>query len=99
MFVGRFYPSSKTCHVCGYVNRKLKLSDREWTCQVCGEHHDRDINAALNILAEGERTIGSRRPESTLADCPPMDDPIGNGLLKSGGRLKQEIKYEKRGFS
>ena len=99
VLVDRFYPSSKTCHVCGYVNRPLKLSDRKWACPVCGEHHDRDINAALNILAEGERTIGSRRPEFTLVDCPPMDDPIGNGLLKSGGRLKQEVKYEKRSFS
>lgn len=53
--VDRFYPSSKTCHKCGYVNKELKLRDREWTCPVCGEHHDRDLNAAINILMEGER--------------------------------------------
>ena len=49
LFIGRFEPSSKLCHKCGYINRDLKLRDREWTCPMCGEHHDRDINAAINI--------------------------------------------------
>jgi putative transposase len=47
--IGRFEPSSKTCSKCGYVKRDLKLSDREWICPVCGEYHDRDVNAAINI--------------------------------------------------
>ena len=59
VFVDRFYPSSKTCHKCGYVYKGLTLNDREWTCPICGEHHDRDINAALNILEEGEKTLKS----------------------------------------
>ena len=49
IFIGMFEPSSKTCSKCGHVNNDLKLSDREWVCPVCGEHHDRDINAAINI--------------------------------------------------
>lgn len=49
VFIGRFEPSSKTCSKCGYVKRDLKLSDREWICPQCGEHHDRDVNAAVNI--------------------------------------------------
>lgn len=49
IFIGRFEPSSKTCSNCGYIKSDLKLSDREWVCPVCGEHHDRDINAAVNI--------------------------------------------------
>ena len=57
VFVDRFYPSSKTCSNCGYKKRNLKLSDRFWTCSICGEHHDRDLNAAINILHEGERLI------------------------------------------
>jgi putative transposase len=49
IFIGRFEPSSKTCSKCGYINRDLKLSDRDWVCPICGEHLDRDINAAINI--------------------------------------------------
>ena len=57
VFVDRFYPSSKTCNHCGYVNKKLKLSDRQWVCPNCGEIIERDYNAALNIRDEGIRLI------------------------------------------
>ena len=57
IFVDRFYPSSKTCNHCGYVNKKLKLSDRQWICPDCGEIIERDYNAALNIRDEGIRLI------------------------------------------
>lgn len=57
ILVDRFYPSSKTCSCCGYKKQDLKLSDRFWTCPECGEHHDRDINAARNILLEGQRKL------------------------------------------
>ena len=55
MIIDRFYPSSKTCHYCGYINKNLKLNDREWICPECNQHIDRDYNAALNILDEGLR--------------------------------------------
>ena len=74
VFVDRFYPSSKTCSVCGYKKHDLNLSDREWTCPQCGEHHDRDINAAINILLEGERIIGARSTEYMLIENPTVDD-------------------------
>lgn len=50
--VDRWYPSSKTCSQCGRIVEKLPLHVREWTCP-CGAHHDRDVNAARNILAVG----------------------------------------------
>ena len=55
VLIGRYYPSSKTCSQCGYIHKGLKLSDRNWQCPNCGVNHDRDYNAALNILYEGRR--------------------------------------------
>ncbi len=51
--VDRWYPSSKTCSACGHLLAELSLSTRHWTCPSCGSRHDRDINAAKNILAAG----------------------------------------------
>ena len=53
--IDRYFPSSKTCNKCGYVNNGLKLKDREWICPDCGEKLDRDLNASINILNEGCR--------------------------------------------
>lgn len=51
--IDRWYPSSKRCSTCGHTQGAMPLSVREWTCPECGTHHDRDINAARNILAAG----------------------------------------------
>ena len=51
--VDRFYASSKTCSNCGFVKKDLNLKERSWACPCCGKEHDRDVNAAINILAEG----------------------------------------------
>ncbi|MCH4861002.1 transposase [Bifidobacterium pseudolongum] len=56
--VDRFYPSSRLCHECGWKNTGLTLRDRQWDCPACGARHDRDVNAARNILGEALRLNG-----------------------------------------
>ena len=51
--IDRFYPSSKQCSACGMLQDSMPLNIRDWTCPGCGETHDRDVNAAKNILAAG----------------------------------------------
>ena len=55
--ISRWYPSSQICSDCGFSSGKKPLSIREWTCTNCGSHHDRDINASINILNEGLRLL------------------------------------------
>jgi putative transposase len=90
--VDRFYPSSQLCHHCGCRYKGLRLSERQWHCLQCGNDLDRDKNAAINILDEGQRIIGSRTAEFTLVDYPTMDERSDYQSLKSGDRLKQEAK-------
>lgn len=86
--IGRFAPSSKTCGKCGYVYKELKLSERSWTCPVCGANHDRDLNAARNIKEFGLQALPTERGEVKPVDCPLVDDRPR--VLKSNGRKKQE---------
>ena len=81
--IDRWYPSSKTCHNCGWVNEGLKLSDRQWVCPHCGEIIDRDVNTAKNILSEGIRKISVGHTDYTDGD----GVRLGNERLsaKSGG--------------
>ena len=73
--IGRYYPSSKRCHHCGAVLGELGLSTRSWVCPDCGCVHDRDVNAAWNILLEGVRMLrageidGVRVPDAVRFCC------------------------------
>jgi putative transposase len=68
--IDKFYPSSKSCSVCHYINDNLTLNDREWTCPSCNEHHDRDINAAKNILIQGINILSGSGTESDIKQKP-----------------------------
>ncbi len=78
--VGRFFPSTKPCSECGKVNPNLTLSERAWLCG-CGTRHDRDLNAARNILAEGMRLLAAGQTESRNARGGPVSLPTGSTAL------------------
>ena len=80
--IDRFYPSSKTCHHCGYVKEDLSLSDRFYTCPNCGKQIDRDLNAAKNILDEGLRNISAGTVDYT--------DGGGVRLVRKHAPMKSE---------
>ncbi len=73
--IDRYYPSSKLCSNCGTKNNNLTLKDREWNCTSCNTTHNRDYNAAKNILNEGLRIlkIGLSSPELTLQESKSLD--------------------------
>jgi putative transposase len=82
--VNRFFPSSKLCHVCGHKKEDLTLKDRFWECPNCKTFHDRDENAAYNILREGQKvkyctagTAGNKPVLLRTTGC----DYAGNPLL------------------
>ena len=82
--IDRWYPSSKTCVACGHLLAELSLSTRHWTCPSCGARHDRDLNAAKNILAAG-LAVARGSP----------GDACGAGVRHSGSsRVRPAVKQE-----
>jgi putative transposase len=83
---GRWYPSSKTCSACGHLLAELSLSTRCWTCPACRTRHDRDVNAAKNILAAG-LAVARGSP----------GDACGAHVRHSGtSRVRSAVKQEPR---
>jgi putative transposase len=64
--IDRFFPSSKTCSNCGWINQDLTLNIREWICPSCGKKHDRDFNASKNILKQGLKILSGSGIESDI---------------------------------
>ena len=75
--VDRFYPSSKLCHDCGHKYKELRLSEREWVCEQCGTPHDRDVNAALNILGEALRLDRKNKKRNKITEGSRTDRQSG----------------------
>ena len=83
--VNRWYPSSKTCSICRHTLDELRLDEREWRCPKCGTLHDRDVNAARNVLAEGLRQ---------LAGCDDRDLRVDAGDSCPEGELLEQVLAE-----
>jgi len=67
--VDRWYPSSKSCSHCRHIRDRLRLDERRWRCPACGTWHDRDVNAARNLLAEGLRQLAGRDDRDLRVDA------------------------------
>ena len=89
--VNRWYPSSKRCSECQYTRDELRLNMRQWTCPVCGTCHDRDVNAARNLLAEGLRQLAGRDDRDLRADA---GDACPEEILEQV--LAEEARSEQR---
>lgn len=76
----RWFPSSKTCSSCGFICEKMPLDVRSWTCAKCATRHDRDINAAMNIRAEGLRMLAGGEPVA-----------VGGGNVSRGQVRKSRV--------
>ena len=85
--VDRYFPSSQLCHCCGYRNHNLKLSDREWTCPNCGEHHIRDYNSSINLKNEA-LNIRMRRAEFRSVED--VETLANLALASSGASVETE---------
>ena len=84
--IDRYFPSSQTCNVCGHVNKQTKdLAVREWECPICHTHHDRDVNAAINILRFGLNHISAGTVDYTDGE------EVRANLLKGHSSVKSEV--------
>ncbi len=90
--IDRWYPSSRTCSACGHLLAELSLGTRTWQCPSCGTRHDRDINAAKNILAAGLAVAGSNPGHACGAD---VRHP-GSSRVRSA--VKQEPRPARTGI-
>lgn len=74
--IDRFEPTTKKCHVCGYVLPTIDLDASEWTCPECGTNHDRDVNAAINIRRKGLEELRTKRKKNPNNTLPPAEGKV-----------------------
>lgn len=94
--VDRFFPSSKTCNCCGYVNQNLKLDIREWICPSCNSKLDRDLNASKNILKEGIKIISLGTNDYRRGD---EIRPVLTGIIDEASKKKELVSQNLSVFS
>ncbi|MHB1642606.1 MAG: RNA-guided endonuclease InsQ/TnpB family protein [Acidithiobacillus sp.] len=90
----RWFPSSKTCSACGTIQEKMPLAVRQWTCPDCGAFHDRDVNAARNLLALGLAALSG--PTASSAECEACGEEGAGSGRKTGVKpasAKQEVSF------
>jgi putative transposase len=78
--INRFFPSSKTCNVCNYINQDLTLKDRKWTCLSCNTIHDRDFNASINIKKQGLKILSGSGTDSDIKQKRSKALPLGESM-------------------
>lgn len=78
--IDRFFPSSKMCSNCGWINQDLTLNIREWTCPSCDEKHNRDFNASKNILKQGLKILSGSGIESDIKQKQVEALPLGESM-------------------
>jgi putative transposase len=78
--IDRFFPSSKTCSVCNYINQDLTLKDRNWTCPSCNTIHDRDFNASINIKKQGLKILSGSGTGSDIKQKQGEALPLGESV-------------------
>ncbi|GGN06917.1 transposase [Lentzea pudingi] len=90
--IDRWFPSSKLCSTCGHRLTQLSLSSRHWTCPSCRTRHDRDINAAKNILAAGQAVARGDSGDACGADVRRKGSPLPQSAAKQEARVVGEVK-------
>lgn len=99
--IDQWFPSSKRCSSCGHTLKKLPLNIREWDCPECGTHHDRDQNAAINILAVGLTVLAcgaTVRPKAVMAGGGCVGEACAS-RLEAGSNRSNSVKTKKRSKS
>jgi hypothetical protein len=93
--IDRFFPSSKTCNCCGYINQNLKLDMREWVCPSCKTKLDRDLNASINILKEGYKQISSGTDDYRRGD---EIRPTSVGTIGETSKILNDVSESQSSF-